>query len=127
MKPGSFRKVTALHSLLPTADTAEALGLSQWKSQTLSRSRAARKEPGDLLRKLLLRLLSWIVCPSPFSVASAYTSLLPISFGTVNPTVLPARYLSPLISNVSPHQHCTTLQQHSAVAHDPCKYSQNSL
>lgn len=64
MQLGSFRKVTTPHKVsFPIADTAVPLRLSPWKSQTLSRSSAARREPGDLFESLLRGLFSWIVCP----------------------------------------------------------------
>lgn len=49
-------------SLLPPAP-AVSLGLSHWKSQALSRSRAARQQPGDLFTRLLQGLFSQTACP----------------------------------------------------------------
>lgn len=61
MKAHAARLIHRSHnipqSLLPPA-TAGSLGLSHWKSQALSRSRAARQQPGDLFKRLLQGLFS---------------------------------------------------------------------
>lgn len=49
-------------SLLPPAP-AVSLGLSHWKSQALSRSRAAMQQPGDVFKRLLQGLFSQAACP----------------------------------------------------------------
>lgn len=82
MQLGSFGKVTTSHKVsFPIADTAVSLGLSHWKSQTLSRSSAARREPGDLFKRLLQGLFSRTVCRLPSRLHQCVHLCSPCPFG----------------------------------------------
>lgn len=63
MRLGSFMKVTTSPKVSFPQLQLLSLELSHWKSQTLSRSRAARQQPGDLLKRLLQGLFPQTACP----------------------------------------------------------------
>lgn len=108
-------------SLLPPAP-AVSLGLSHWKSQALSRSRAARQQPGDLFKRWLQGLFSQTACPphSPPYQRVHLGSPCPLC----HPPVPLACWLPPLISHVSL---TTALQCHSSAAHTAATLTEQLL